>query len=954
MSIESRRHQYGTVFQHWQIQETLGKGSGGKTAVFRLKRVDSDRGQSALKVINLIEERGDFNSRPDFLKKEYETARKECMDQAIEEVYRMADFQGNTNIVDYLDHEFVNWVDEAGFGCDLLIRMELLKDLRNEIQSGKLFTDADIIQIGSDICRALILCHRKGILHRDIKPENIFINRNGDYKLGDFGISRIIGSSPMSMAGTAIGTPEYAAPEQISGKYDKRVDIYSLGLVLYELGNNNHLPFAKSSYVRPDDVNRRMAGIPLPEPCGVSAELKSIILRACAYKPEQRYQTAEDFLAALSVASSAKGMPISKAKQGEARNSSAYSTVPAVSTVAPNNNSYITQPAIGSENVKKDDYSTVPAMGIEVRPAAQSNPGIRKEQNTPPAKTASARPAQIPVAPVAKVKPTDIAKLEKVASTGDAVAQYQLGHSYAWRDDGYRDNCEAVKWLRLSAEQGYVKAQEELAYCYMVAKGVQKDEAEAIKWYEKAAIQGSEAAKKSLDRYRQSHPSYETKYDSADTNDQPQTSSIKKQVQSAANPPAKSQVTDISSLEAAAYSGDAVAQYQLGHTYAWRDDGKRDNTEAVKWYKLSADQGNVQAQEALAYCYMVAKGVEKDEIEALKWYEMAANQGSASAKKSLIRYLLDHPNIDIPSALRWLFEAAEDGNAKAIYSLATRYNEGKGTPRNPEAALRLLYNAKQKGDWKARQLFDEIVKKEEAAYQEFLEWNRSQIGPEEAIKRSGIALPQSAEELFKLGKRYYCGDGVDQNQGLAVLIFQLAANAKFMPAIYQLGLCYCYGFGVPIDHIRAFVLFLKANSLPCAKYELGNCYHNGWGIDKNRSEAVKYYREAAEIGDPQAQYALAFCLATGDGISKDDDSAAMWFTRAAEQGYVEAQYQLGNIHRNKAGVSYSQHPEETVRAMQWYQMAKQSGHEKAAERYADVLKWATPSTLEILKKAGFQ
>lgn len=225
MSIESRRHQYGTVFQHWQIQETLGKGSGGKTAVFRLKRVDSDRGQSALKVINLIEERGDFNSRPDFLKKEYETARKECMDQAIEEVYRMADFQGNTNIVDYLDHEFVNWVDEAGFGCDLLIRMELLKDLRNEIQSGKLFTDADIIQIGSDICRALILCHRKGILHRDIKPENIFINRNGDYKLGDFGISRIIGSSPMSMAGTAIGTPEYAAPEQISGKYDKRVDI---------------------------------------------------------------------------------------------------------------------------------------------------------------------------------------------------------------------------------------------------------------------------------------------------------------------------------------------------------------------------------------------------------------------------------------------------------------------------------------------------------------------------------------------------------------------------------------------------------------------------------------------------------------------------------------------------------------------------------------------------------
>ena len=114
MSIESRRHQYGTVFLHWQIQELLGNGSGGKTAVFRLKRIDSSRGQSALKVINLIEERGNFDSRPEFLKEEYEAARKECMDKALEEVWMMDDFQGNTNIVDYLDHQFVDWTDVDG------------------------------------------------------------------------------------------------------------------------------------------------------------------------------------------------------------------------------------------------------------------------------------------------------------------------------------------------------------------------------------------------------------------------------------------------------------------------------------------------------------------------------------------------------------------------------------------------------------------------------------------------------------------------------------------------------------------------------------------------------------------------------------------------------------------------------------------------------------------------
>jgi len=77
MSIQSRSHQYGTVFENWQILELLGQGSGGKTAVFRLKRIDSNRGQSALKVVNLIEERGDYDNMPAFLKKEYEGARDE-------------------------------------------------------------------------------------------------------------------------------------------------------------------------------------------------------------------------------------------------------------------------------------------------------------------------------------------------------------------------------------------------------------------------------------------------------------------------------------------------------------------------------------------------------------------------------------------------------------------------------------------------------------------------------------------------------------------------------------------------------------------------------------------------------------------------------------------------------------------------------------------------------------
>ena len=299
VSIESRSNQYGTVFDHWQIQELIGPGSGGKTAVFLLKRNDAFQDFSAMKVVNLIEERGRYEDLPAYRKKEYDDALKECKAKAIPEVQMMLDLRGNTNVVDYLDHKFHSWSDSSGFGCDLLIRMELLEDLRKVIRSGRTFTESEILKVGRDIATALFLCHSNGIVHRDIKPENIFVNKKGDFKLGDFGISRILGTSPNVMASTGVGTPEYAAPEQFFGHHDKRVDIYSLGLVLYELCNRNRLPFATSSYVRPEDVERRRMGTPLPKPEGINAGLWSVIQKACAHKVADRYGTAQEFLEAL-------------------------------------------------------------------------------------------------------------------------------------------------------------------------------------------------------------------------------------------------------------------------------------------------------------------------------------------------------------------------------------------------------------------------------------------------------------------------------------------------------------------------------------------------------------------------------------------------------------------------------------------------------------------------------
>lgn len=333
MSIESRSNQYGTVFGHWQIKKRLDKGgSNGRSAVFLLARNDANWGTSALKVVSLIEERGNFDEFSPTRKKEYEEAKQFCSERAEQEVRMMDDLRGNTNIVDYLDHQFVDWSDQTGFGRDMLIRMELLADLRNALLSETAFSETEIVKIGKDICNALILCHGKDILHRDIKPENVFINRDGNYKLGDFGVSRILCAAPMAMASTGIGTPEYCAPEQVSGNYDKRVDIYSLGLVLYELGNRNRLPFANSIYVQEESVRKRLSGAPLPKPRGVSNDLADIILKACAVKPDERYQTAQEFLSALNSLSRTE-LSAEKVKATDIINQTseqnAYATLPA-------------------------------------------------------------------------------------------------------------------------------------------------------------------------------------------------------------------------------------------------------------------------------------------------------------------------------------------------------------------------------------------------------------------------------------------------------------------------------------------------------------------------------------------------------------------------------------------------------------------------------------------------
>lgn len=360
MSIESRSNQYGNIFGDWQISKKLGAGSNGKTAVYQLSRKDEDWVEScALKVITLIEERGVLEEFSPERQKAYRQALDQRIRDAKQEVRLMEKLRGNTNIVDYLDYRPQEWTEESGFGCDMLIRMEFLQDLRSEIRRDRIFTNEEVVKIGRDICTALVLCHRKEIIHRDIKPENIFFNKDGNYKLGDFGVSKIMDACPDAAASTSIGTYEYWPAEQMSGHYDKRADLYSLGLVLYELCNRNRLPFAKSAYLTGTEVPARLSGTPIPAPVGAVPSLAGVILKACAHRPEDRYQTAEELLAALNRVDLSEDVPAHE------------------------------EETAGEPEEYPDPYATVLARSTEKKPAPEKEP---KDKEKPEEKAVISSP----------------------------------------------------------------------------------------------------------------------------------------------------------------------------------------------------------------------------------------------------------------------------------------------------------------------------------------------------------------------------------------------------------------------------------------------------------------------------------------------------------------------------------------------------------------------------------
>ena len=298
--------QPGQMLGPYQITNQIGKG--GMATVYKAYQASMDR-YVALKVVA-----GQLTDDPNFMQR----------------------FRQEARLIARLEHPHILPVYDFGEADDIPYMVMRFLDagtLTEHLDTGQLALP-EIDRIFSQLADALEYAHENGVIHRDIKPSNTMLDKRGEVFLTDFGIAKMLeGSSGLTATGAITGTPAYMSPEQAQGqKVDQRSDIYSLGVVLFEM-LTGRVPFEAET---PLAVLFKQIQDPPPPLSLVRPDLpytlEAVLLKALAKNPAQRYASMSDFRAgwkaALAEASSATSPSPTRNAQDAPPAPSAIETVP--------------------------------------------------------------------------------------------------------------------------------------------------------------------------------------------------------------------------------------------------------------------------------------------------------------------------------------------------------------------------------------------------------------------------------------------------------------------------------------------------------------------------------------------------------------------------------------------------------------------------------------------------
>ena len=274
-------------------------------------------------------------------------------------------------------------------------------------------------------------------------------------------------------------------------------------------------------------------------------------------------------------------------------------------------------------------------------------------------------------------------------------------------------------------------------------------------------------------------------------------------------------------------------------------------------------------------------------------------------------FLTDHTK----KAYEQIREAADEGNAIALYMMAAYFSQGYGVqPINEQKAIAYFKKSYEAGY--------PVAGYDVAAF--LPDGSPEQDEIRKNAKDNILELANEGDVFAQTnaawGYREGYGTAVDDLE--AVKWVQKAAKQGYARAQCNLGWMYKYGHGVEQSDVKAAKWFLKAaeQGLAGAQYNLGFMYELGDGVEESYEKAAEWYLKAAEQGDADAQYNLGLMYKYGHGVEQSDVKAAEWYLKAAEQGFASAQYNLGVMYLHGTGVERSYE-----KAAGWYLKAEKQG-----------------------------
>ena len=494
--------------------------------------------------------------------------------------------------------------------------------------------------------------------------------------------------------------------------------------------------------------------------------------------------------------------------------------------------------------------------------------------------------------------------LKKAAEKDFAKAQCNLGDCYYFGYGVEQSYTEAVKWYKKAAEQEYAQAQYNLGDCYYFGYGVEQSYTEAVKWYTLAAEQGNEKAQEALARLEE----------------------VKRKAEEKRKQEAEEEARRKAQEEAEKNYNIGIEHYK-----------KEEYSEAAKWYKKAAEQGHAEAQCQLARCYSWGHGLTKDYSKAFEWYKKAAEQGHAEAQCQLADcYFWGHGlTKDYSKAFEWYKKAAEQGNAEAQGSLGYCYGTGSGTAKNEAEAFKWYKKAVEQGDMNAQENIASYYRKAAEQGDADAQYNFGKCYE----YGHGIGIKKDINEAIKWYQKAAEQGHSDAQKSLDEAKRKAERNAKRkakraeekrkqeteeiskrkiqeeVEKSYNLGVEY-YNNKRYSEAIEYFKKAAELGSIMAHTY-LGICYH----YTQKYTDAVEHNKIAAEQGEINAQINLGKSYYAGHGIKQNYAEAFKLFKNAAEKGNEEAQRLVGECYLHGNGTTL-----DIDEAIKWYTRPAEQGN----------------------------